>query len=59
MRKKISAYGGRRYYRKILEKSCLGKSVAYYPQHFKEFEFRYNYRNQNIYLVLLRELRNK
>ena len=27
--------------------------------HIKECEFRYNYRNKNIYLTLLRNLRNK
>ncbi|MDR0660197.1 MAG: IS1595 family transposase, partial [Prevotellaceae bacterium] len=25
--------------------------------HIKECEFRYNFRNQNIYLILLKELR--
>lgn len=27
--------------------------------HIKECEFRYNYRNQNIYLILLKNIRNK
>ncbi len=26
--------------------------------HIKEYEFRYNYRNKNLYLILLRNFRN-